>query len=74
MKILEEGKIPDPPKPFWVGMVLICGSCKTKIELEVGDRVYSVGERKMGANQLWMTTCPLCKGTIILNKLPNDRF
>jgi hypothetical protein len=62
MKILKEGKIKEPPQPFWVGIIFSCGCCGTEFQLEAGDEIpYWTKERSIHGYSTVHANCPLCK-------------
>lgn len=63
MKILKEGKIPEPPKPWWVGQKHKCSNCGTEIEFELGDRVRESADRDMRGKRWLVFDCPFCRAT-----------
>lgn len=65
MKILKEGKIPEPPKPWWVGEIHKCSYCSTEVKFENGDPVNISSQRQPNGKH-WLTyECPFCKNTEI---------
>lgn len=60
MKIIKQGKIPDLPKPWWIGQRATCGYCQTIVEFVEGDSVRETSERRPnGKRWLWFS-CPYC--------------
>lgn len=71
MKILKEGKIKEPPQPFWVGLIFKCANCDTEFQLEAGDEIpYWTQERGIHGRTVVHANCPLCK-TILEKKILN---
>jgi len=61
MKTLKTGTIPPPPAPWWVGEILNCANCSHELELEEGDPVKEVSERRQnGVATLTIDECPTC--------------
>lgn len=60
MKIIAQGKIPEPPKPWWVGRRESCSNCKAEIELEDGDKVEEIIEKRPNGKTFAEVDCPTC--------------
>ena len=60
MKILKEGKIPEPPQPWWVGKHHKCSHCRTEIEFEVQDKITEHVEKALNGRRWFTFSCPFC--------------
>lgn len=77
MVILNQGSLPKPQVPFWVGRTVECPRCGFKAILDVGDMntVASLIERcPAGSREYWLN-CPTPCGTRIniLPEIPKTR-
>jgi hypothetical protein len=60
MKILKDGKIPEPPKPWWVGKQHKCSFCQAEIEFEQGDNITEQATRTLRGRRWFVFKCPFC--------------
>lgn len=63
MKILKEGKIPDPELPWWVGKKHKCTHCRSEIEFELRDLVRESAAKDMRGKRWLAFNCPFCAAT-----------
>jgi hypothetical protein len=72
MKIIQQGKLPTPTEPWWVGRQLICNNCSTVIELQSTDKgsVHDTIDRSPDGKRTATVMCPMCS-LHITNSWPN---
>lgn len=69
MKVLNEGKVPEPPKPWWIGKSIRCQCCGFRGQLEEGDlNTEWNNESKFVECSSVNLPCPTCGKTMILAK------
>jgi hypothetical protein len=64
MKIIFQGSIPKPPANWWTLLPMICGNCKTKVQLEDEDKPIFGAERRPNGKRWVEIPCPTCGAAI----------
>lgn len=64
MKILKQGKLPEPPQNWWLGKKFACKNCGCQFEMEKGDHPNN--------DPIFTIACPTCKVTLRVTRPFDD--
>lgn len=71
MKVINKGKIPEPPKAWWVGQIMKCGKCGWTAELEAVDAhlIKDISERRPGGRRQVGCICQTCADALLQDEV-----